>query len=82
MSIKTTSTLRSIASLGAATAALTTLAQIASAKEPGPPGLSPYFYSSSLNHVFAPRPDFPGSKQSSIVKVSHSSKHHKTTAHQ
>jgi hypothetical protein len=77
MSIKTTSTLRLVALLGAATAASAMLAQIVSAKDLGPPGISPYFYSATVNHGFAPRPDFPGFKQATMAKVSHSAKHHK-----
>ena len=63
MSIRATSILRSTALLGAATAASAMLAQVAVAKTPGPPGQSPYFYSSSLNQGFAPRPEIPGGKQ-------------------
>jgi hypothetical protein len=65
MSSRATSILRSTALLGAATAASAMLAQVAVAKAPGPrvPGQSPYFYSSSLNQGFAPRPEIPGGKQ-------------------
>jgi hypothetical protein len=74
MSIKTTSILCSVALLGAATVASAMLAQIATAKEPGPPGLSPYFYSRSVNHVFAPRSDFPGAKQADTITPAHTAK--------
>jgi hypothetical protein len=82
MSIEASSMLRSVALLSAATTALAMLAQIAMAKDPGPPGLSPYFYSRSVGHGFAPRPDFPGAKQSNMVKILRSAKHHKTSSQQ
>jgi hypothetical protein len=85
MSIRATSILRSIALPGAATAASAMLAQVAMAGGYGPPGVSPYFYSSSVNHgsaLSAPRPDYPGFKQFNIAKVPHNAKHHKTASRQ
>jgi hypothetical protein len=72
MSIKTTSVFGCV--LGAATVAWAMLAQMATAKEPGPPGLSPYFYSRSVNHVFAPRSVFPGAKQADVITLAHTAK--------
>lgn len=82
MSIKATSILRSVALLGTATAASAMLAQLAMAKGLHVPGQSPYFYSRSVDQVFAPRPNFPGAKQSEMAKTSRSAKHHKTNSQQ
>jgi hypothetical protein len=81
MSTKATLILRSVGLLGGATAASVMLAQIAVAKQPSPPGQSPYFYSRS-DQVFAPRPDFPGAKQSNMAKMPRTAKHRKTTSQQ
>jgi hypothetical protein len=82
MSVKATSILRSVALLGTATAASAMLAQVAIAKGLHVPGQSPYFYSRGADQVFAPRPDFPGAKQSDVAKTSRSVKHHKATSQQ
>ena len=90
MFIRATSILRAVALLGTAIAVPAMLAQVAVAKAPVPripPGVSPYFYSSSVNRGFAPRPDFPGAKQADTTpahtaKASHSAKHHKTNLQQ
>jgi hypothetical protein len=83
MSLKATSFLRSVALLGAATAASAMLAQVAMAQGPGPriPGQNPY-YSRPVDQGFSPRPDFPGAKQSNMAKTSRSAKHHKTISQQ
>jgi hypothetical protein len=80
MSINATSILLSVGLLGAASAASAMLAQMAMAKQPGPPGQSPNFYSLSVDQVFSPRPDFPGAKRSNMAKMPRSVKHHKTTS--
>jgi hypothetical protein len=62
MSVKTNSTRRSPALLGAAAAALVTLLPVATMAQglPGARQQGPYY----RDQGFAPRPDFPGAKQS------------------
>lgn len=80
LSIKATSILRSVALLGTVAPAM--LAQVATAKGLHVPGQSPNFYSRSVDRVFAPRPEFPGAKQSNTAKTSRGAKHYKTTTQQ